>query len=264
LFPRLSGSACLLALLFAAGDLRAFTAQDQGANGSGAAADFWQRFGVDPGRESGVSLSAFSAPQLAPTLTPIIGLNYENAQVASQVRGAWLEALRVGPVAIGSVVSVDRQLALSRVGDEARATRFGGFLAYHEAGREVGRLSIQTGQAGGFDVRATRSFKLTDRVSLDIGPTVSLGSFERFGYRPQFSSMAGLTSSGQPFNTDRAQLGAFGLTTSIETRISDRTVARMFADYARIDAQRGQPAIPGLQNRDRVDFGFSLSTRIGD
>jgi hypothetical protein len=37
----------------------------------------------------------------------------------------------------------------------------------------------------------------------------------------------------------------------------------MFADYARIEAQRGQPGAANLQGRDRVDFGFSLTTQIG-
>ncbi len=71
------------------------------------------------------------------------------------------------------------------------------------------------------------------------------------------------TASRAPLNVDRAQLGAFGLATAIETRVNDRTVARMFAEYARIDAQRSTPGVNQLQNRDRVDFGFSLTTRIG-
>jgi hypothetical protein len=227
----------------------------------------WQRFTLDQGQTAGISLRGYRLPQFAPTLRPMVGLNYENAQTASAVRGAWLEAARVGSFAMGPVVSVDRHLALTnRVPmpgfDNAQATRYGGFLAYAPAGQEMGRLSLTTGRLGGLDIKATRSFKLNDTVTLDIGPTISLGSFERFGYASAAASIAAM-GGGQQYNADRAQLGAFGLATAIETRLGERTVARMFADYARIEAQRGQPAGTALQGRDRVDFGFSLTTEIG-
>lgn len=196
---------------------------------------------------------------LAPSLTPIIGLNYENAQVASAVRGAWLEGARVGPVALGAVVNVDRTLALSSrqagaLADTESNLRYGGFLAYSAFGQEAGRLSVTTGRLGGVDIRATSSFKLNDTVSLEIGPVISLGTFERFGYR---QSAMGFANAISP---DRAQLSAFGLAAALETRVSDRTVARMFADYARVNGTQGTPQ---LGQRDRVDFGFSLTTRIG-
>lgn len=227
----------------------------------------WERYTIDQGKTAGLSLRGYRMPQFAPTLTPIVGLNYENAQTASAVRGAWLEAARIGSFAMGPIVTVDRHLALSNRAtavnfNQERATRIGGFLAFNADGLEVGRLALTTGRTGGLDVRATRSFKLNDNVTLDIGPTISLGSFERFGYdQAARTAVNGLTVGS--FNADRAQLGAFGLATAIETRVSERTVARMFADYARVDAQRGAPGAAALQNRDRVDFGFSLTTQIG-
>ncbi|MGL4440360.1 MAG: hypothetical protein ACRCUE_13925 [Bosea sp. (in: a-proteobacteria)] len=227
----------------------------------------WDRYTLDTGKTAGLSLRGYRMPQFAPTLTPIVGVNYENAQTASAVRGAWMEAARIGPFAIGPVITVERHLALSNRAtsvnfETERSTRFGGFLAFTSEGQEVGRVALTTGRTGGFDVRATRSFKLNDNVTLDIGPTISLGSFERFGYEQAARSVSSGIGSGS-YNADRAQLGAFGLATAIETRISERTVARMFADYARVDAQRGQIGANTLQNRDRVDFGFSLTTQIG-
>jgi hypothetical protein len=229
----------------------------------------WERFTLDQGRTAGLSLRGYRMPQFAPSLTPLVGLNYENAQAASAVRGAWMEAARMGSFSMGPVLAVDRSLALSTRGaapglDAQNAARYGGFLAYTAQGQEIGRLSLTTGRLGGLDIKASRSFKLTDNLSLDIGPTISLGSFERFGYA-QASAAArsqGL-SPASSYSADRAQLGAFGLATAIESRISERTVARMFADYARIEAQRSLGAGAGLQGRDRVDFGFSLTTTIG-
>lgn len=231
----------------------------------------WERFTLDQGQTAGISLRGYRLPQFAPTLKPIVGLNYENAQTASAVRGAWLEAGRVGSFAMGPLVAVERHLALSSRASAAafeteRAARYGGFLAYTSQGQEYGRLSLTTGMTGGFDMKATRTFKLNDNLSLDIGPTIALGSYERFGYvQPVTSSFAGPSFVGMntPVSPDRAQLGAFGLATAIETRLGERTVARMFADYARIEAQRGQPGAASLQGRDRVDFGFSLTTQIG-
>ncbi len=228
----------------------------------------WDRFTLDQGATAGISLRGFRLPQFAPTLTPMVGLNYENAQAASAVRGAWLTAARVGSFSAGPLIAIDRQLSLSSrplASDliDQRAARYGAFLAYTDSGVEIGRLALTTGRLGGLDLKATRSFKLNDNVSLDIGPTISLGSFERFGYE-QASRSVSVASGGASLNPDRAQLGAFGLATAIETRISDRTVARMFADYARVEAQRGQPGMGQIQNRDRVDLGFSLTTRIGN
>lgn len=225
----------------------------------------WDRFTLDFGQTSGVSLRGYRMPQFAPNLTPLVGLNYENAQTASAVRGAWLEAARYGSFSAGPVVAVDRALSLATrspaaAADQADAIRFGGFLAYTDGRQEFGRLSLATGRSGGIDIRASRSFKLNDNLTLDIGPTFSLGSFERFGYDQVTRA---ISSPAVRINPDRAQLGAFGLATAIETRINDRTVARMFADYARVEAQRGQTGIGQLQARDRVDFGFSLTTRIG-
>jgi hypothetical protein len=262
MLQRLVRLAALAALpLGAAGAAQAFEAQAlSGAD------QVWQRFTLDRGQAGGVALRGYRLPQFAPTLTPMVGLNYENAQTASAVRGAWLEAARAGSFAFGPVVAVDRHLSLSgradgsRRDDTERLARFGGFMAFTDPSGEVGRLSLTTGRTGGIDVRATRSFKLSDNVSFDVGPVISLGSFERFGYAAP--SFAGAGAS--PINPDRAQLGAFGLATAIETRVNDRTVARMFAEYARIDAQRPAAGSPALQNRDRLDFGFSLSTRIGN
>ena len=248
-----------------------------------------ERFTLDQGTRAGISLRGLRAPQFAPDLRPMVGLNYENAQIATDVRGVWLEAGRSGPLAFGPVFSIDRHLsqaaplplnntALDRAGPDRggldrggldrggldRRTRIGGFLAYAPQGIEVGRLSVSTGRMGGFDLKATGSFKLNDRVTLDIGPVVSLGSFERFGYdQAARAVLAGGSSSPVAINSDRAQLGAFGLTTAIETRVSERTVARMFADYARVEAQRGQPGAGPLPNRDRLDFGLSLTHRFG-
>lgn len=227
----------------------------------------WERFTLDQGRTAGLSLRGYRVPQFAPTLQPIVGINYENAQTASAVRGAWMEAARIGSFSMGPLIAVDRHLALSNRATSVNfssenAARFGGFLAFSSEGQEVGRLALTTGRTGGLDLRATRSFKLNDNVTLDVGPTISLGSFERFGYEQAARSISAGIGSGT-YNADRAQLGAFGLATAIETRVSERTVARMFADYARIEAQRGQPGAPGLPNRDRVDFGFSLTTQIG-
>lgn len=227
----------------------------------------WDRYTLDQGKTAGLSLRGYRMPQFAPTLTPIVGVNYENAQMASAVRGAWMEAARIGSFAMGPIITVERHLALSNRAtavnfEQERATRFGGFLAFTAEGQEVGRLALTTGRTGGFDLRATRSFKLNDNVTLDIGPMISLGSFERFGYDQASRSISAGFAPGTS-NADRAQLGAFGLATAIETRISDRTVARMFADYARVEAQRSQPGIGALQNRDRVDLGFSLTTQIG-
>ncbi len=228
----------------------------------------WDRFTLDQGQTAGLSLRGYRMPQFAPNLTAMVGINYENAQTASAVRGAWLEAGRVGSFTAGPLIAVDRALALSSRSaasafDQERAARFGGFLAYTSGGQEVGRLSLTTGRTGGVDIKASRSFKLNDNVSLDIGPTVSLGSFERFGYDQPQRLPSTLGGASGTFNADKAQLGAFGLATAIEGRISDRTVARMFADYARVEAQRNPLGAQGLQNRDRVDFGFSLTTRIG-
>jgi hypothetical protein len=245
--------------------------------GSGAAralevtSSVWERFTLDQGQNAGISLRGYRMPQFAPTLRPIVGLNYENAQTASAVRGAWLEAARIGSFSMGPVIALDRALALSsRSGSETleqdRALRYGGFLAYASQGQEVGRLSFATGRLGGLDIKATRSFKLTDNVSLEVGPTISLGSFERFGYAQVASSLGAGASAmnAASYSPDRAQLGAFGLATAVETRINDRTVARMFADYARVEAQRGLQGAQPLANRDRVDFGFSLTTAIGN
>ncbi len=225
----------------------------------------WDRFTLDVGQTSGISLRGYRLPQFAPNLTPMVGLNYENAQTASAVRGAWIEAARYGAFSAGPVVSVDRALSLATrtspsAADQSDAIRYGGFLAYTDGRQEIGRLSLATGRSGGIDIRASRSFKLNDNVTLDIGPTFSLGSFERFGY-DQIARTIG--NPATRFSPDRAQLGAFGLATAVETRINDRTVARMFADYARVEAQRGQTGIGQLQARDRVDLGFSLTTRIG-
>jgi hypothetical protein len=141
----------------------------------------WQRFTLDSGASAGLSFRSYSAPQLAPGLTPMVGLNYENAHLAGSVRGAWLEAGRVGAFAAGPVMAVERHIALSGRAQTARdqdaALRFGGFLSYAESGQEFGRLTLTTGRTGGLDIKATRSFKLNDTVSLDIGPTISLGSF---------------------------------------------------------------------------------------
>lgn len=237
--------------LFAAGNARALEVVSQ--------PNVWDRFSLDQGRMAAVNLSGVRPLQFAPNLQPIVGLNWENAQVASAVRGAWTEAARLGPVALGAVVNIDRQLTLATstgpTSDPAAAIRYGGFLAYTAQGAEVGRLSVTTGRLGGVDLRASRSFKLNDNVSLEIGPTISLGSFERFGYR-----QAGSTALTSPtVSPDRAQLSAFGLGAALETRVSDRTVARMFADYARI---QGVPTGQQQPPRDRVDFGFSLTTRI--
>ncbi len=202
---------------------------------------------------AGVSLRG---PSLAPQLQPMVGLNYENAQVASALRGAWAEGGRVGPVALGALVSADRTLALSNrrtPADAEPSMRYGAFLAYNAMGQEISRFAITTGRFGGVDLRATSSFKLNDNVSLEVGPLVSLGSFERFGYRAAQASLSAMSP-------DQAQLRAFGLAAAIESRIGDRTVARLFADYARVQGANG--AVP-LQNRDRVDVGFSLTTRIG-
>jgi hypothetical protein len=258
-------AALAVPLLLAAAPAFAFEAQQAPAGN-----EVWQRFTLDRGQSGGVWLRGYRLPQFAPTLTPIVGLNYENAQTASAVRGAWLETARLGSVAFGPVVSVERHLSLTsrsatQLDEAERLTRFGAFLAYTDAGQEVGRVSFSTGRSGGFDLRASRSFKLNDNLSLDVGPVISLGSFERFGYTgpasaAQFASSAPTMS---PLNVDRAQLGAFGLATAIETRVNDRTVARMFAEYARVDAQRPAAGTLQLQNRDRVDFGFSLTTRIG-
>jgi hypothetical protein len=255
-FSRLLG-ASVLSLCAATGAAQAFEVTNA----------VWERYTIDQGKTAGLSLRGYRMPQFAPTLTPIVGLNYENAQTASAVRGAWMEAARVGSFSMGPIVTVDRHLALSNRAtavnfDQERATRVGGFLAFTSQGQEFGRLALTTGRTGGLDVRATRSFKLNDNVTLDIGPTISLGSFERFGYDQATRNITQGAGTGT-FNADRAQLGAFGLATAIETRISDRTVARMFADYARIDAQRGQTGGGVLPNRDRVDFGFSLTTQIG-
>jgi hypothetical protein len=255
-FSRLLGASAL-SLCAAAGAAQAFEVTNS----------VWERYTLDTGKTAGLSLRGYRMPQFAPTLAPIVGVNYENAQMASAVRGAWMEAARIGSFAIGPVVTVDRTLALSNRATSVNfstenAARFGGFLAFTSEGQEVGRLALTTGRTGGLDVRATRSFKLNDNVTLDIGPMISLGSFERFGYEQVSRSVAAGVGAGFS-NPDRAQLGAFGLATAIETRISDRTVARMFADYARIDAQRGPTGSPVLQNRDRVDFGFSLTTQIG-
>jgi hypothetical protein len=244
--------------------------QPAGTQNAAEGGSIWQRFTLDGGQSAGISLRGYRLPQFAPTLTPIVGLNYENAQTASAVRGAWLEAARIGSFAIGPVVSVERHLSLTNRSEgqreEAeRLTRFGGFLAYTDAGQEVARLALSTGRTGGLDVRATRSFKLSDNVSFDVGPVISLGSFERFGYGAP-AAAAGLMAASPvvaPINVDRAQLGAFGLATAIESRVNDRTVARMFAEYARVDAQRPGAGAPQLPNRDRVDFGFSLTTTIG-
>jgi hypothetical protein len=227
----------------------------------------WERFTLDQGKTAGLSLRGYRMPQFAPQFAPMVGLNYENAQLASAVRGAWMEAARVGTFSIGPVVAVDRHLSLTRRSVAAGsddATRFGGFLAYTAQGEEIGRVSLTTGRVGGLDIRATRSFKLNDNLSLDIGPTISLGTFERFGYAQAASALNALSGAQGPYSPDRAQLGAFGLATAIERRIGDRTVARMFADYARIEAQRSAPGASGLQNRDRVDFGFSLTTTLGN
>jgi hypothetical protein len=255
-FSRLLGASAL-SLCAAVAPAQAFEVTDA----------VWERYTLDQGRTAGLSLRGYRMPQFAPTLTPMVGINYENAQTASAVRGAWMEAARVGSFSMGPIVTVERHLALSNRasalnGDNEKATRFGGFLAFSAEGQEVGRVALTTGRTGGLDVRATRSFKLNDNVTLDIGPTISLGSFERFGYEQAARNVgAGLNASS--YSADRAQLGAFGLATAIETRISERTVARMFADYARVEAQRSQPGLGAVQNRDRVDFGFSLTTQIG-
>ncbi len=229
----------------------------------------WQRFTLDQAQTAGISLRGYRLPQFAPTLTPVIGLNYENAQTASAIRGAWLEAGRIGAFAAGPIIGIDRQLSLSsrtasRGIDTDRDLRFGGFLAYVRQGEEAGRIALTTGRIGGIDIKATRSFKLTDSMSLDIGPTISLGTYERFGYDQAIRNAVAAGGLAPSYNVDRAQLGAFGLATAIETRVNDRTVARMFADYARIEAQRNQPGIGSLTGRDRVDVGFSLTTKIGE
>ncbi len=226
----------------------------------------WDRFtlkpsGIAPGERAGVQVRGLVAPRMAPLLTPMVGLGYENAHIASEWRGSWVEAARLGPLSIGAVASNDRLLALTASGspreplgrEDRDSMRFGGFMAFADGAAELGRLAFTTGRLGGFDLKATRSFKLNDRVTLDIGPIISLGSFERFGY-------VSARSAAAVVSPDRAQLGAFGLTTAIEARLGERTVARMFAEYARIEAQRsGGAAVP---NRDRVDFGLSLSTTI--
>jgi hypothetical protein len=219
----------------------------------------WERFTLDQGQRAGVTLRFVRPPQFAPNLTAMVGLNYENAQTASAVRGAWMEAGRIGGFSAGPMVARERVLALSNRRQAPGVEpdlRMGAFLAYSEAGEEVGRLSLTTGRFGGVDLRMTRSFKLNDTVSLDVGPVLSLGSFERFGY-----DQIARRVSAQGVNVDRAQLGAFGLAGAIEQRLGDRTVARMFAEYARIEAQRG--ATPGLGSRDRFDLGVSITTQIG-
>jgi hypothetical protein len=246
---RLLAAICIGTSCLGAGGASAFETVGQN--------NVWERFGLTQAQSAGVNLRGFRPPQFAPDFTPVIGLNYENAHVASAVRGAWLEGGRVGPVAVGALVNVDRHLALSgRQGaaDPESAMRYGAFLAYSAMGQEVGRFSVTTGRLGGVDLRATTSFKLNDNVSLEVGPLISLGSFERFGYRQAARAVAGAVSA------DKAQLSAFGLAAAIETQVSERTVARMFADYARVQGASGGPQVGA---RDRVDFGFSLTTRIG-
>ncbi len=80
---RLAASLAAIAALplLAATAGSAFEVQgQQGGAASAEAASFWQRFTLDSGQAGGVALRGHRMPQLAPTLTPMVGLNYENAR----------------------------------------------------------------------------------------------------------------------------------------------------------------------------------------
>jgi hypothetical protein len=141
----------------------------------------------------------------------------------------------------------------SRVTDSFTQGRGGAFLNYLEDGQEWGRLAVTTGIGGtgaaqGFDIRAMRRFGLGDGISLNFGPTLSFGEYERFGLAAQTGNPAKLTSAGAAFQLERA--------------LSPNLKASLSANYSVVQPIQGGAASLGSGQRNRLDFGLTLSTRL--
>jgi hypothetical protein len=141
----------------------------------------------------------------------------------------------------------------SRITDSYRTGRGGAFLNYLEDGQEWGRLAITTGIGGtgaaqGFDIRAMRRFGLGDGVSLNFGPTLSFGEYERFGLAPQTANTARLTAAGAALQLER--------------QISPNLKAALSANYTVLQPIQSGMALPASGQRNRLDFGLTLSTRL--
>jgi hypothetical protein len=147
-------------------------------------------------------------------------------------RNIWLEGLRLretdaSSINLGTTSHVERRFAPAknpndRFTDVFAVPQLGAFVNYRSGGAEIGRLAITTGITGsasrGFDIAATRSFGLSDGVSLNFGPTLSFGEAERFGFQPQ--SWTG------------SRLGAAGATLGLQAAVTERVTASLSASYS--------------------------------
>jgi hypothetical protein len=141
----------------------------------------------------------------------------------------------------------------NRVTDSFTTGRGGAFLNYLQDGQEWGRLAITTGIGGtgaakGFDIRAMKRFGLSDGVSLNFGPTLSFGEHERFGIAPQAAGAARLTAAGATLQLDR--------------EINTNLKASLSANYSMLQPIQGSAAPLAPGQRNRLDFGLTLSTRL--
>ncbi|MGL4729052.1 MAG: hypothetical protein ACRCWO_09870 [Bosea sp. (in: a-proteobacteria)] len=141
----------------------------------------------------------------------------------------------------------------SRVTDSFTRGRGGAFLNYLEDGEEWGRLAVTTGIGGtgaaqGFDIRAMRRFGLADGISLNFGPTLSFGEYQRFGLAAQTGNAPVITSAGAAFQLERA--------------LSPNLKASLSANYSLVQPIQGSAAPLAPSQRNRLDFGLTLSTRL--
>ncbi len=179
-------------------------------------------------------------------------------------RNIWLEGMRLretdtSSINLGTTSHVERRFAPikdpnDRFTDVFAVPQMGAFINYRSGGAEISRLAITTGIMGsasrGFDIAATRSFGLSDGVSLNFGPTLSFGEAERFGFQPQ--SWTG------------SRLGAAGATLGLQAAVTERVTASLSASYSVIYNQQSlaPTATVPVGGRNRLDVGLTLSTRL--
>jgi hypothetical protein len=179
-------------------------------------------------------------------------------------RNIWLEGVRLQPSEtssfnVGTTSHVERRFApakdpTDRFADVFAVPQMGAFVNYRNEGIELARLAVTTSIMGsasrGFDIAATRSFGLSDGLSLNFGPTLSFGESERFGFQPQ------------AWNGTR--LGAAGATFGLQAAVSERVTASLSASYSVLYNQPGLavPTTPTNSGRNRLDIGLTLSTRL--
>ncbi len=241
----LAGRAAILAALMAAGHAQAFESKPLEQQGG---SFFLNRTG-------GLGLDGKPPPALAERfrILPYASVGGETFALNP------LAGLTEGPPRdnFGIGASYDRSRfeprAALRGADAFTAGRGGAFFNYLQDGAEWGRLAVTTGIGGtgaaqGFDIRAMRRFGLADGVSLSFGPTLSFGEYERFGLAPQGNNGQRLTAAGAGFQLER--------------ELSPNLRAAFTANYSMVQPIQGSaaPLTPGQRNR--LDFGVTLSTRL--